>query len=273
MRIWLNLFVNSLIPPYFAPNRIDIPPIPLQNPSQVIDRGQKQNESGLFSAFTSYISSYAADDPPEPSDEELESTLCTVDCVNACYMGDVFANVVSVSLTPQLICHADVYSALPIDSLKPLLQALLAQLPDDPSSIVINVRSEEENMPPSNGQKTASSGPVYDPSLVYILELCTVLTLRDEETVAALGGDVAEALQNVMRLASSYHHVIVSRAIFYLLHLLKASYVSVLRHPNSQTANIHSRITHSSVFRLYSIPYRVSRRMYSRDPHRSYSKV
>lgn len=87
--------MNSLIPPFFAPNRMEISPIPLQPPSQVIDRGQK-SESGLFSAFTSYISSYAADDPPEPSDEELESTLCTVDCVNACYMGDVFANVVYV---------------------------------------------------------------------------------------------------------------------------------------------------------------------------------
>jgi brefeldin A-resistance guanine nucleotide exchange factor 1 len=73
---------------------MDIQPIPLQHPSQVIDRGAKSNDAGLFSAFTSYISSYAADDPPEPSDEELESTLCTVDCVNACHMGDVFANVV-----------------------------------------------------------------------------------------------------------------------------------------------------------------------------------
>ena len=73
---------------------MEISAIPLQSHSQVIDRGQKTSETGLFSAFASYISSYAADDPPEPSDEELESTLCTVDCVNACYMGDVFANVV-----------------------------------------------------------------------------------------------------------------------------------------------------------------------------------
>jgi brefeldin A-resistance guanine nucleotide exchange factor 1 len=72
---------------------MEIGPIPLQNPSQVIDRGAKSNDIGLFSAFTSYISSYAADDPPEPSDEELESTLCTVDCVNACFMGDIFANI------------------------------------------------------------------------------------------------------------------------------------------------------------------------------------
>lgn len=72
---------------------MEIGPIPLQNPSQVIDRGSKSHDIGLFSAFTSYISSYAADDPPEPSDEELESTLCTVDCVNACFMGDIFANI------------------------------------------------------------------------------------------------------------------------------------------------------------------------------------
>jgi brefeldin A-resistance guanine nucleotide exchange factor 1 len=95
IRIWLNLFTNSLIPAFFSTDasRISLPSIPLQSPSQVIDRGAKQNESGFFSAFTSYISSYAADDPPEPSDEELESTLCTVDCVNACHVGDVFANV------------------------------------------------------------------------------------------------------------------------------------------------------------------------------------
>lgn len=105
MRIWLNLFVNSLIPPFFAPNAIEIPPIPLQNPSQVIDRGPKASETGLFSAFTSYISSYAADDPPEPSDEELESTLCTVDCVNACNLGEVFANVVCVVLLSMWIIY------------------------------------------------------------------------------------------------------------------------------------------------------------------------
>jgi brefeldin A-resistance guanine nucleotide exchange factor 1 len=73
---------------------MEIEPIPLQPPSQVIDRGPKANDVGLFSAFTSYISSYAADDPPEPSEEELESTLSTVDAVNGCHMGDVFANVV-----------------------------------------------------------------------------------------------------------------------------------------------------------------------------------
>ncbi|RAL63945.1 hypothetical protein DID88_003133 [Monilinia fructigena] len=180
-RIWLNLFVNSLIPPFFATsNSMDIASIPLQNPSQVIDRGAKPSDTGLFSTLSSYLASYTADDPPEPSDEELESTLCTVDCVNACYLGDIFANIVN----------------MPVGSLRPLLQALISQLPDDPSSVVISVKSEvEPPSSPTNGINGTLSGPVYDPSMVYILELCTVLATRDNETIDAFGADVAEALQ------------------------------------------------------------------------------
>jgi brefeldin A-resistance guanine nucleotide exchange factor 1 len=95
IRIWLNLFTNSLIPP-FAPSNLPglpLPPIPLQTPSQVIDRVARNADTGFFSAFTSYISSYAADDPPEPSDEELESTLCTIDCIKSCNMTVVFENI------------------------------------------------------------------------------------------------------------------------------------------------------------------------------------
>ncbi|KAF1854422.1 hypothetical protein Lal_00015356 [Lupinus albus] len=95
IRIWLNLFTNSLISP-FAPSNLPgltVAPIPLQTPSQVIDRVARNADTGFFSAFTSYISSYAADDPPEPSDEELESTLCTIDCIKSCNMTVVFENI------------------------------------------------------------------------------------------------------------------------------------------------------------------------------------
>jgi len=95
MRCCLNFFINSLIPPYFSGPQIglNIEPIPLQSPSTVIDRNQATREPGLFSALSSYLSSYASDEPPEPSEEELESTLCTIDCVNSCYLGDIFANI------------------------------------------------------------------------------------------------------------------------------------------------------------------------------------
>lgn len=93
IRILHNLFINALIPP-FADSLVSnfgITPIPLQPPSQVVER-ESQRETGLLSAFTSYLSSYAADDPPEPSDEELDNTLCTIDCIDACNISDMLNN-------------------------------------------------------------------------------------------------------------------------------------------------------------------------------------
>lgn len=119
------------------------------------------------------------------------------------------------------------YSHTPVESLRPLVRALLDQLPDDPSAVVISVKVEN-SASPTNGQKNVDKGPVYDPSVIYVLELCTVLALRDTESTLAFGKDVAEALQNVIRNGSSYHSVVISRTLFYLLQLLYASYVSAL---------------------------------------------
>lgn len=63
--------------------------------------------------------------------------------------------------------------------------------------------------------------------MVYILELSTVLALRDEETVELIGESVAKALQTILRNAARYHTSLVSRAAFYQFHILKASYVSI----------------------------------------------
>lgn len=85
--------MNSLITFSNDRSKLSLSPIPLRTPQQVIDRAAKQNDTGLFSAFSNFISSYAADDPPEPSQEELDSTLSTVDCINQCQMDDIFTNI------------------------------------------------------------------------------------------------------------------------------------------------------------------------------------
>ncbi|KAI9679248.1 MAG: GDP/GTP exchange factor for ARF [Caeruleum heppii] len=210
VRIWLNLFTNSLIPASFSltTSRGDLPTIPLRSPSQVIDREQRGNENGLFSAFTSYLSSYAADDPPEPSEEEIESTLCTVDCVGACSMGDVFANI----------------SHMPTASLQSLVRSLLAQLPEENSPVVIVVKPDVPASTTTNSPRASSKELVYDPAAAYVLEVASSLALRDDETLEALGSDVAEALQSIVRDATNVHPTIVSRAAYQLLSLLAASH-------------------------------------------------
>lgn len=215
-----------------------MPAIPLQSPSNVIDR-QKQNETSFFSAFTSYISSYAADDPPEPSDEELESTLCTVDCVNQCHIGDIFANV----------------SALSAQDLEALVDALLAQIPDDngPEGAVMTVKAE--NIPlssPTNGQKARQNTAVYDPTLVYVIEYCTVLALRDRETIELLGKRVIGAIHTIVRDFNNYHPIVIERATYYLFALLQASYVSPRLNAYPHCRN--ERLTTYQDFDLIRVP-------------------
>ncbi|KAI9724141.1 MAG: hypothetical protein M1812_000860 [Candelaria pacifica] len=115
---------------------------------------------------------------------------------------------------------------MPLESVKSLVTSLLDLLPEDSSPIVIVVKPE---MPPptvakTNGQRPRPKGPVYDPTVVYVLEFSTMLSVIRQETVEAVGQVVAEALQTVLRDAANVHPVIVSRTIFYLLNLLHASH-------------------------------------------------
>ncbi|KAF2994489.1 GDP/GTP exchange factor for ARF [Curvularia kusanoi] len=210
IRIMVNLFINSLIPPYFLSfqKTLALPPIPLQNPAQVIDRAERPADAGIFSAFTSYVSSFANDEPPEPSDQEIEYTLCTVDTVKECHFEDILANI----------------SQLPVETLRSLLQSLLEHIPEDGEPRVIVVKPEVPGQAPRpNGSKVKGKGPVYDPSLVFVLELATVLAQRDEESVKELAKDVTDALSTVIRDASKHHPVVIARSVYYLLGLLKAS--------------------------------------------------
>lgn len=159
------------------------------------------------------MSSFANDEPPEPSDQEIEYTLCTVDTVKECHFEDILANI----------------SQLPVEALRSLLMSLLEHIPEDGSPRVIAVKPEIPGASPrQNGSRMKGKGPVYDPSLVFVLELATVLALRDEETVKELAKDVTDALSSVIHDTTKHHALVVARSVYYLLSLLKASNVSSL---------------------------------------------
>ena len=212
IRILSNLFINSLIPPFddSLNAELDISPIPLQPPSQIVDRGNRSNETGLLSAFTSYLSSYAADDPPEPSDEELDNTLCTVDCVAACSINDVLANV----------------KALSPPALESLVESLISLLPEDSPAVIV-VKHERAAARPTH-VKVDPNQFSYDPAMIFLLELATIVTLRDQQTLETVGEALATSLQAFIRDARNFHSLALSRIITYLLNLLRLGHVCFL---------------------------------------------
>lgn len=93
---------------------------------------------------------------------------------------------------------------------------------------MITVKQEESSAQQAgvNGHSVISNDLKYDPGVAFILEFCTLLATRDDETIATSGKQVFDTLQGILRDASSWHTITVSRAAFYALKVLKASYVS-----------------------------------------------
>lgn len=132
-----------------------------------------------------------------------------------------------------------------MDSLKSLVQALLSQILNDAPSPIITMKSETGDPASVKGQKSTFNEPAYDPTFVYMLELSTVLTLRDKETAEQLGAEVSGALQNVIRDSTNHHPTVVGRTVFYLMNVLRASYVSTIVRSWLTEANGLYRITPS----------------------------
>lgn len=135
-----------------------------------------------------------------------------------------------MSADVEIDCREADFSSrqMPPRATKDLTLALLEQLPQDPSPAVIVVKPERPSSPTkANGHRPGNRGPAYDPSLVYVLEIITLLAIRDESSLAAVGELVADALQNVIRNAGNTHSMVLSRAVYCLLLLLQKSSTQV----------------------------------------------
>lgn len=117
-------------------------------------------------------------------------------------------------------------SKMPLDSLRALQSTLLAALPEDSSPQIIVVKPDLPAPTPvrPNGSKAKSTAVAYEPSVVFVLELCTMLSARDEKAIAELGQPLANSLSAIVRDSTHNHPVATSRAAYYLLSFLRASH-------------------------------------------------
>lgn len=84
LSIAANLYLHSLLSPQFAldlEQEYNFPPLPPVDPVYVA-KPRENKDTSLFSALSSYLSGYN-DAVPEPSEEEIESTLSALDCINS----------------------------------------------------------------------------------------------------------------------------------------------------------------------------------------------
>lgn len=135
-----------------------------------------------------------------------------------------------------------------------MVEALIDQLPEDSTTTVISVKHESMPGSPTNGHVPPSGHLRYDPSVTYLLEFCTLLATRDEESIEDMGKVVFDTLQGVLRDSGQYHAITVSRAAFYALKLLKTGYVGVVAGvPQSHTDTFQDHDFVNVPFLLHTI--------------------
>ncbi|KAI9276386.1 hypothetical protein BY458DRAFT_532750 [Sporodiniella umbellata] len=107
LQVIRNLFLNSLLPDSmlivedFVSGTTDIP---LKPKVPKTTTQQTRRDGSLLSTLSSYLlSPYSSDETysRDPTEEEVEMTMCAVDCVSACKLQELFIDITSLDLDAQ----------------------------------------------------------------------------------------------------------------------------------------------------------------------------
>ncbi|ODV97110.1 hypothetical protein PACTADRAFT_39192 [Pachysolen tannophilus NRRL Y-2460] len=99
LKIILTLYENCLINPDLFlkfQNMQKLSNLPKVKPQFSINRSKTLKETGLFSTFSSFLKGYS-DEPPEPTTEEIDSTLGTINCIEKSEIPSLFINISQTS--------------------------------------------------------------------------------------------------------------------------------------------------------------------------------
>ncbi|KAF8498362.1 Sec7-domain-containing protein [Gautieria morchelliformis] len=174
--------------------------IPLQG-SQPSPHPVSRGDGGLLSALSSYLlTPYSASSEPsipEATDAQVESTLCTIDCITACKLDELYSQIVDLelsALTAALRALHTVADRRAADR----LAALSAQGPEDG---VLDVP-----LP-------------YDPASVFLLEMMVSIACQTPQHIEDVWSVVFDHLSNLLSLAERYSMLLIERAVVGLLRL------------------------------------------------------
>ncbi|CAN6628830.1 ARF guanine-nucleotide exchange factor 2 [Trichomonascus vanleenenianus] len=182
-----NLYLYGLIPsawPDISPEFYGAKePLPKISPALTINKAKAGKDVGLFSALSSYLVGGNGSSDNEPTDEEIDATLNTIDCIKSCRIDEVLTKMLTLGESQQ----------------EALIDWLFAHLP--------------KLVDESNAHKQA-----YYAVTLYYLELAVILCIKgqSEQKIAKALSRLYVYLVNWEGLDSEF----LTRAIGYDLALL-----------------------------------------------------
>ncbi|UZJ57201.1 hypothetical protein CBS101457_006521 [Exobasidium rhododendri] len=242
--IFKNLYINSLLPlniglmfEFGSTEAKSIPLKPKKAPATIQD-ARSQAAGGLLSTISSYLlSPYSVEKEvvtPEVSEEEIESSLCTADCVASCRIEDLFAQILELkteALVPALTTLVELANKSTVDRRN--ATAVEGESASSGRSTPVQGASGATSTPNTSQTPQYRGGqPLpYDPSAAFLLELATTIACSaDSSTLPEAYNLLYEHFQTLLSTPLLFHSLQVERAAVTLLRLVhRASSVTVLR--------------------------------------------
>ncbi|EPQ28209.1 uncharacterized protein PFL1_04037 [Pseudozyma flocculosa PF-1] len=222
--IFKNLFADSLLPSSmlqmydFFDGMVPIPLKPKKLPGPPPQDPRAQG-GGLFSTLSSYLlsPSYSAGEPApyEATEEDVEATLCTVDCVASCRIEELYDQI--QHLAPESLVYA-------MSALKELADGLTVgrlEAREAAASADGTSTPTPATHPHSAALNGAGGALAYDAKVVFALEMMVSIASGAREQLGDVWPVALDHVSAVLRSAKSYHPTLVEREVAALLRLLK----------------------------------------------------
>ncbi|KDQ60619.1 hypothetical protein JAAARDRAFT_172637 [Jaapia argillacea MUCL 33604] len=208
--MFLNLFLNSLLPTRMLQMEDflgGVSMIPLRGTQP--PRATARSEGGLLSTLSSYLmtpySSNSEAEIPDATDADVESTLCTMDCITSCRLDELYAQIMQLDLEP-LVAVVRALEALAHER----TVARLRQESDDVSSAF------DTALPPLDGHTLP-----YDPASVFLLETMVSIASHTPQYIEDIWPILFEHLSSLLSVPHQYSVLLIERAVVGLLRLCR----------------------------------------------------
>ncbi|KAL5635177.1 hypothetical protein ACGC1H_003018 [Rhizoctonia solani] len=207
-----TLFFHSLLPTRMLQMEDflgGVSMIPLQG-GPALTPAQARSDAGLLSALSSYLltpyGSGSENVMSQPTDEDVENTMCALDCVTSCKLDELYGQIMSLEL-PALVAA---------------IKALQV-LADKRASLKPNPSADEAQAGPTTPVDTSPSENQhpYDPTSVFLLEIMVSIAVQTSEHIEETWPIVFEHLSMILSSSISYSVLLVERAVVGLLRLCR----------------------------------------------------
>ncbi|KIM32215.1 hypothetical protein M408DRAFT_326851 [Serendipita vermifera MAFF 305830] len=191
-------------------------PIPMAA-SKPLQAGPRA-EGGLLSALSSYLMTpygSSTDSLIEATPEEIEKTMCAVDCIAACKLDELYSQIMELELDPLLAALKTIQEAAD----KRTVYRLKAK------------QNEEQPPPPGVPARERIIQPLpYDAASVFLLEMMISISSHTRQYISDVWPIVFDHISAILSQAQWFSILLVERAVMGLLKMCRiAADVPALR--------------------------------------------